>query len=284
MNRVTNALRLHGPIGLGTWKMGTDAATQTREIAAITHALEIGYRLIDTAEMYGDGGAESAIGQALQRFGGARRPELFVVSKVLPDNASRSGTVRACEASIRRMGCDYLDLYLLHWRGPHRFTETLEGFGELLSRGLIRHFGVSNLDVDELHEWSQAEQSVGLTATVECNQVYYCAAARGIEFDLLPWQRERGIWTMAYSPLQSGELADHPTLTKIGRDRGASAAQVALAWCVRDPDVVAIPKSVVPQRIEQNLAAAGLQLTASELAQIDRAFPPPRAKRALAMV
>lgn len=280
----TNAPGLPARIGLGTWKMGEVRGAQKREIAAITHALDVGYRIIDTAEMYGDGGAERVVGQALEAFGAARRPEVFLVSKVLPGNASRSGTVLACEASIRRMGCAYLDLYLLHWRGEHRFTETLEGFGELLRRGLIRQFGVSNLDVDDMQEWLEAEKAVGLEASTQCNQLYYCVSTRGIEFDLLPWQRERGIRTMAYSPLQSGDLADNPTLVQVGRARGATASQIALAWCVRHPDVVAIPKSINPQRIEQNLEAAKLQLTASELAQIDRAFPPPGAKRALAMV
>jgi diketogulonate reductase-like aldo/keto reductase len=271
-------------IGLGTWEMGVSAAQRSREIAALTHALDIGYRLLDTAEMYADGGAERIIGGALQAFGAARRAQLYIVSKVLPGNASRRGSVRACEASIDRMGCDYLDLYLLHWPGRHAFTETLRGFEQLLRRGLIRRFGVSNLDIDELQDWLRAQNSLGLAATTHCNQLYYCTEVRGIEFQLLPYQRAHAIATMAYSPLGRGALVRHPLLVQLGRERGVSAAQIALAWCLREPDVVAIPKSVVPARIEENLAAAQLRLDPAELARIDQAFPPPRAKRPLEMV
>jgi diketogulonate reductase-like aldo/keto reductase len=284
MSAAASTSQRPGRIGLGTWKMGSGGRAPQREVDAVAYALEAGYRSVDTAEMYGDGGAERVVGRALEAFGRARRSELFLVSKVLPQNASRSGTVAACEASIRRLGCGYLDLYLLHWRGAHPFAGTLEGFGELLRRGLIRAFGVSNFDVDDLEEWLGAERAVGLTDSVRCNQVYYSAGSRGIEFDLLPWQRERGIWTMAYSPLECGALAAHPTLADIGRARGVTASQVALAWCVRQPEVMAIPKSVHRERLEQNLAAGALELTARELAAIDRAFPPPAGKSALAMV
>lgn len=271
-------------IGLGTWEMGISATQRSREIAAVKHALDAGYRLLDTAEMYADGGAERIIGGALKAFGAARRAELCIVSKVLPGNASRSGTARACEASIDRMRCGYLDLYLLHWMGRHPFIETLRGFDDLLQRGLIRQFGVSNLDTDDLQRWLQAEKSLGLATSTHCNQLYYCAEARGIEFQLLPYQRAHAIATMAYSPLGRGSLARHPLLARLGRERGVSAAQIALAWCLREPDVVAIPKSVEPARIEENLAAAELRLSAAELTQIDRAFPPPSAKRPLDMV
>jgi diketogulonate reductase-like aldo/keto reductase len=271
-------------IGLGTWRMGESAAQRDREIAAVKHALEIGYRLLDTAEMYANGGAERIIGSALSAFGSARRAELYIVSKVLPGNASRRGTARACEASIDRMGCDYLDLYLLHWPGPHRFEETLRGFDDLLQRGLIRQCGVSNLDLEELQRWRQAEQSLGLAARARCNQLYYCAEARGIEFDLLPYQRAHAIATMAYSPLGRGALARHPLLARLGSERQVSAAQIALAWCLREPDVIAIPKSVQPARIEENLRAADLQLSAAELEQIDQAFPPPASRQPLEMV
>jgi diketogulonate reductase-like aldo/keto reductase len=164
MTAAGDATHFPGRIGLGTWEMGVDAAKRNQEIAAVKHALDVGYRLLDTAEMYADGGAERVIGSALKAFGVARRAELYIVSKVLPGNASRSGTARACEASIDRMSCDYLDLYLLHWPGPHRFTETLRGFDDLLQRGLIRRFGVSNLDVDELQRWLQAQNRLGLAA------------------------------------------------------------------------------------------------------------------------
>jgi diketogulonate reductase-like aldo/keto reductase len=271
-------------IGLGTWQIGNAAAQRSRDIAAVEHALEVGYRLLDTAEMYGEGGAERIIGSALRTFGAARRSELYIVSKVLPGNASRSGTVRACEASIARLGCDYLDLYLLHWPGRHAFADTLRGFDQLRQRGLIRRFGVSNLDTEELRSWLQAQHQLGLDGGTHSNQLYYCAEARGIEFDLLPYQRAQGIATMAYSPLGRGSLARHTPLAQLGRARGLSAAQVALAWCLREPDVIAIPKSVDPARIEENLAAAQVRLTAEELRQIDGAFPPPRSKRPLETV
>jgi diketogulonate reductase-like aldo/keto reductase len=180
------------------------------------------------------------------------------------------------------MGCDYIDLYLLHWRGSHRFADTLKGMAELVERGLVRHVGVSNLDADELSEWLDAEKTSGLRGQTQCNQLYYCLEARGIEFDLLPWQRGHRIQTMAYSPLAEGSLARHPALTHIGRERGATAAQIALAWCIREPDVVAIPKSVDPARIDENLRAAAIRLTGAELAEIDRAFPKPQSREPLA--
>jgi diketogulonate reductase-like aldo/keto reductase len=275
---------LHFParIGLGTWKMGASRAAQAQELAAVSHALSVGYRLLDTAEMYADGGAERLVGRALKDFGGSRREQLFIVSKVLPEHASHSGTIRACEASIARMGCDYLDLYLLHWRGAHPFRETLLGFDDLRQRGLIRHYGVSNLDLSELAQWLEAEKALQLDSTTQCNQLYYCLESRAIEFALLPWQRERAIQTMAYSPLGQGALASQPLLEQIARERGVTAAQIALAWVLRQADVVAIPKSVQPQRIDQNLQAAQLQLSAAELARIDQAFPPPRSKQRLA--
>jgi diketogulonate reductase-like aldo/keto reductase len=265
--------------------MGSSAAQREREVAAVSHALDVGYRLFDTAQMYADGGAERVIGAALKGFGRSRRAELTLVSKVLPGNASRAGTVRACEQSIQRMGCEYLDLYLLHWSGRHPFTDTLKGFEQLLQRKLIRHFGVSNLDVSDLTHWLEAEKSMALcSSTLECNQVYYSVEARGIEFSLLPWQRERGIQTMAYSPLGQGALTQHPALVRLAQQRGVSAAQIALAWCIREPDVVAIPKSVDHKRIEDNFSAAQLTLTTAELAQIDRSFPPPSSKQSLEML
>lgn len=277
-----NSLHFPGRIGLGSWKMGDSRAGRVREAAAVAHALEVGYRLIDTAEMYADGGAERIIGEALKGFGAARRAELFIVSKVLPTHASRRGTVRACEQSIERMGCGYLDLYLLHWRGSHPFRDTLQGFEELRRRGLIRHFGVSNLDLDDLGEWRQAETAVGTDEGLRCNQLCYSLQTRGIEFDLLPWQRSHGIVTMAYSPLGQGPLATHPGLAQLGRERGLSAAQIALAWAIREPDVVAIPKSVDPARIEENLAAAQVRLSAAELSRLDQLFPAPQSRQPLA--
>jgi len=274
---------LHFPtrVGLGTWQVGAARAARASEIAAVSHALAVGYRLIDTAEMYADGGAERVIGSALKSFGSARRGELFIVSKVLPQNASRAGTVQACEASIARLGCDYLDLYLLHWRGSHPLHDTLQGFHDLRQRGLIRRFGVSNFDLDDLTQWQSAEKRLGLAESAQCNQLFYCLETRGIEFALLPWQRARGIQTMAYSPLGQGRLTDHPVLARMGRARGLSAAQIAIAWAIREPDVVAIPKSVQSQRIEENFRAAEVRLEAEELALLDQTFPAPRSKRPL---
>lgn len=281
---ATAAPSFPGPIGLGTYRMGESRLRRRAELNALREALEIGYRLIDTAELYGAGGAERLIGQALRGFGAARRDELFIVSKVQPTNASRRGTVRACEASLERLGCDYLDLYLLHWRGPHALSETLQAFLDLRERGLIRAFGVSNFNVEELTAWQAAERTLGVGAGISCNQVYYCLQARGIEFDLLPWQRSHGVRTLAYSPLAEGALAHHASLAQLAGRRGASAAQLALAWCVRAPDVVAIPKSSNPQRLRENWEVRDWQLTAEELAALDALFPPPIASQPLAMV
>ena len=284
MNAPGSVLQFPSRVGLGTWMMGESRAARSRELGAITHALQIGYRLFDTAEIYANGGAERVLGQALREFGAERRAQLFVVSKVKPAHASRHGTVAACEASLERLGCDYLDLYLLHWRGPHAFAHTLHGFADLQQRGLIRYFGVSNFDLEELAGWRDAERSLGLTAGAVCNQVYYCLQARGIEFELLGWQRAHGMQTMAYSPLGRGDLVRHPHLARLARERGASAAQLALAWSIRDADVVTIPKSSNPQRIEENWHARELILDAHELAQLDQMFPPPRSRRPLDMV
>lgn len=253
--------------------MGESAARRDEEVAAVKFALDIGYRVFDTAELYGDGGCERIIGSALSAFGAARRSELFVISKVVAANASRADTVRSCEASIERLGCDYLDLYLLHWRGTIAFTETLRAFDELLQRRLVRHIGVSNFGVDDFEEWREAEQRVGVRAKAICNQLPYRVDARGIEYGLLSWQRARGIQMMAAEPLGRGTLPQHPFLVELGRERGVSAAQVALAWCLREPDVVVIPESVHPQRIEDNLRAADLRLSPEELNRIDQAFP-----------
>ena len=263
-----------GRIALGTWQMGESPAQHDQEAAAVRHAFDVGYRIVDTAERYADGGAERVIAAALKAFGRGRRAELFIVSKVTAGNATRDGTVRACEASLRRLECDYLDLYLLHSDGPHPFAETLAGFRELLQRQLVRHIGVSNFNEDQLQAWLTAERSLGLVGQrICCNQVPYSAEARGIENGLLAWQRAHGIQTMAHSALGQGRLAEHPLLARIGRERGATAAQIALAWCLREPDLVAVVKSARPGRLEENLRAAELRLTVDEIEKIDRAFP-----------
>jgi len=262
--------------------MGESHSTHARDVAAVRHALELGYRLIDTAEMYGDGGAERVVGEALQgalRAGFVRRDDLFLVTKVLPANASRKATVAACERSLERLGVDHVDLYLLHWRGSHPLQETVEAFEALRERGRIRAWGVSNFDVDDIDElWSVA-------AGPHCaaNQVYYSASERGIEFELLPAQRRRAVATMAYCPIDQGTLASDPTLAEIGGRLGASAAQVALAWVLRQPDVIAIPKAGHEQHLRENLAAAALALTERDLDAVDARFAPPKRKRRLAM-
>jgi diketogulonate reductase-like aldo/keto reductase len=269
-------------LGLGTWRLGESPSTRASEVAAVRLALELGYRLVDTAEMYGDGGAERVVGEALRgalRAGTVTRDDVFLVTKVLPANASRKGTAAACERSLERLGVAHVDLYLLHWRGGHPLAETVAAFEALRARGRIRAWGVSNFDADDLDElWN-------LPAGPQCvaNQVYYSASERGIEFDLLPAQRRRGLATMAYCPIDQGALAADPAFTEVGRRLGASAAQAALAWTLRQPDVIAIPKASRERHLRENLAAAALTLTARDLTSVDARYPPPRRKQRLAM-
>jgi diketogulonate reductase-like aldo/keto reductase len=265
-------------LGLGTWRMGESARDRRAEVDAVRHALELGYRLIDTAEMYGDGGAEEIVGEALAR-GPVRRDAVFLVSKVYPHNASRKGTAAACERSLARLRTGHLDLYLLHWRGAVPLAETVEAFERLREQGKIRHWGVSNFDVADLRELWAADDGGRCAA----NQIYYSAGQRGIEFDLLPWQRQNRLPAMAYCPIDQGALASSTALRAIARRRGATAAQIALAWVLRHPDVIAIPKAVQAAHLRDNLAAASIELAAAELAEIDAAFPPPARKRPLAM-
>ena len=258
---------------MGTWGFGDVPERREQELAAVKAALDIGYRIIDTAELYGNGECERIIGAVLAQFGRARRSELFLISKVLPANATYEGTIRACENSIERLGCEYLDLYFLHSRGTLPLKDTVRAFDELLKRGLVRHIGVSNLGAEGFEEWRAAERSVGIRSPAVCQEIGYSVDHPGIEFGLLDWQRARGIQTIAYEPLGRGRLTQHPVLAELGRARGASAAQIALAWCLRQPDVIAIPKSVHPERLAENLRAADIKLTAEELRRIDRAFP-----------
>jgi len=268
-------------IGLGTWRLGEQRARRAQDVAAVLRALELGYRVIDTAEMYGDGGAEEVVGEAVARSGLAR-DALFVVSKVYPHNASRSGTVAACERSLARLGLHRIDLYLLHWRGGEPLGETLAGFARLAERGLIRHFGVSNFDVADMEELFALDGGAACAA----NQVYYSLSQRGVEFDLLPWQRARGVPLMAYSPIDQGALAGArapAALREVGARHGATPAQVALAAVLAQPGVMAIPKAAREAHLRENLAAASLVLGAEDHAALDRAFPPPRRKQPLAM-
>jgi diketogulonate reductase-like aldo/keto reductase len=269
-------------LGLGTWKMGESARMRDAEVAAVRLAFDLGYRLIDTAEMYGEGGAEEVVGAALRAWTaqpGCARDDVFVVSKVYPHNASRKGAVAACERSLKRLGLDHIDLYLLHWRGQHPLRDTVAAFEQLQRNGRIRHWGVSNFDTDDMQELWRVPQGEHCVA----NQVYYSASERGIEFDLLPALRERAVPTMAYCPIDQGALARDKTFAEIGARHGASAVQAALAWVLAQPGVIAIPKAVREAHLRENFAAAQLALVAEDRAQVDRAFPPPRRKRPLAM-
>jgi len=270
-------------LGLGTWRMGESEPRRAAEVAAVRAAVEMGYRLIDTAEMYGEGGAEEVVGEALAqtlRAGEARREDLFVVSKVYPQNASREGTQLACARSRRRLKLDRIDLYLLHWRGHHPLAETCEALESLVAKGWIGRWGVSNFDVDDMAELARLPQGAGCAT----NQVYFALSERGPEYALLPQLRAQGIPLMAYSPLGQGELAEHRALRAVGERVGASAAQVALAWLLAQPGVVGIPKAVREAHLRSNLAASTLRLEAGDLAQIDRLFPPPQAKTPLAVL
>jgi diketogulonate reductase-like aldo/keto reductase len=264
-------------LGQGTWNMGEDAARKAEEVRALQMGLDLGMTLIDTAEMYGEGGAEEVVGAALA----GRRSEAFLVSKVYPHNASFDGVQQACERSLRRLGTDCLDLYLLHWQGHHALAETFDGFEALKKAGKIRAYGVSNLDLESMEEAVQ----YGAVAT---DQVLYNLLKRGIEFDLLPWCRARGMPVMAYSPLESSgrdqaALLGHPALRAVADGHGATPAQIALAWVLHQDGVLAIPKAVDPVHLRANRAAADLRLSGDDLAALDRAFPPPRRRRALDM-
>jgi diketogulonate reductase-like aldo/keto reductase len=271
-------------LGLGTWNMGESAARRAAEVAAVRAALDMGYRLIDTAEMYGEGGAEEVVGQAVAealRAGDLKREELFIVSKVYPHNASRKGTPAACARSLRRLGLDHIDLYLLHWRGEHPLAQTCEAMRTLVDDGRIRHWGVSNFDTDDMEELAAVCGDV-----VDCaaNQVYFSVTERGPEFSLLPWQRERKIPLMAYSPIDQGALAKDAGLAKLAHRLTATPAQLALAWLLSRPGVVAIPKAVREPHQRENLEAANLELTPDALAEIDRLHPPPKRKKPLSMI
>ncbi|MDM0108971.1 aldo/keto reductase [Variovorax sp. J22R24] len=271
-------------LGLGTWRMGEAAGHRKAEVSAVRAAIDMGYRLIDTAEMYGEGGAEELVGQAVAdaiRAGDVRREDLFIVSKVYPHNASRKGTSAACARSLARLGLDRIDLYLLHWRGEHPLAETCDALRTLAAQGRIRHWGVSNFDTDDMEELADAG---GDAADCAVNQVYFSAGERGAEFSLLPWLRKRGMPMMAYSPIDQGSLATDAGLLKIAQRLDVTAAQVALAWVLSRPTVVAIPKAVREAHLRENLAAADLELSAADLAEIDSLHPPPRRKSPLAMI
>jgi diketogulonate reductase-like aldo/keto reductase len=268
-------------LGLGTWRMGEDPARRRAEARALRLALEMGYRVIDTAEMYGAGGAEAVVGAALAAAisEGCAREQLFVVSKVLPTHADPQAMLEACEGSLRRLGLDYIDLYLLHWRGGVPLAETVRGFEQLQRRGWIRLWGVSNFALDDLRELGAVPGGAACAA----NQVYFSLSQRGVESELLAWQRLHQMPLMAYSPLDQGELADHPALRPVAGRHGVTPAQVALAWVLHRQGVLAIPKAGNAVHLRQDRAAASLRLSGDDLAEIDRTFPPPRGPRPLAM-
>jgi diketogulonate reductase-like aldo/keto reductase len=263
-------------LGQGTWRMGERAAARAEEVAALRLGLDLGLRLIDTAEMYADGGAEDVVGEAVA----GRREEVFLVSKVLPENASRRGTVAACERSLRRLGTDCLDLYLLHWRGGEPLAETLAGFEDLLAAGKIRRWGVSNFDVEDMRELD----ALGAATACATNQILYNLSRRGPEFDLVPWCAERNIPIMAYSPVEQGRLLRNQGLLRLAAEKGVTAAQLALAFVLSRPGTLAIPKASTPAHVRDNAAARELVLDAEDLAHLDALFPPPRRAEALAML
>jgi len=263
-------------LGQGTWGMAEDPRCRKDEVAALRLGFDLGMTLVDTAQMYADGGAEALVGEAIA----GRRDELFLVSKVLPENATRAGTFAACEQSLRRLRTDRLDLYLLHWRGNVPLEETLEAFAALIDAGKIRYWGVSNFDVVDMIELWKLDGG----ANVATDQVLYNLTRRGIEYDLMPWCRNRNIPIMAYSPIEQGRLLDDRELRHVAAWHNATPAQVALAWVLRQDGVVAIPKAASIAHVREDYAALELHLTGEYLTALDRAFPAPTEAMPLAML
>ena len=263
-------------LGQGTWHMGENRRRAAEEAAAVRLGIELGMTLIDTAEMYGNGGAEEMVARAAEGL----RDDLFIVSKVYPHNASRAGVIAACERSLARLRTDRIDLYLLHWRGSIPLAETLAGFEQLMRAGKIRHYGVSNFDRADMAEWVALKGGESVAA----DQVLYNLSRRGPEWDLLPWCRERGIAIMAYTPLGQGSLLRNRTLADIARRRNATPAQVALAWLLRQEGMIVIPKATHLEHVRDNRGALNVVLTEEDLSALDRAFPPPKGKSSLGML
>lgn len=262
--------------GQGTWRLGENPATRAEEIATLRLGLDLGATLIDTAEMYGEGQAEELISEAIE----GRRDEVFLVSKVYPHNASRQGAVAACERSLRRLRTDRIDLYLLHWRGNVLLAETMEAFMALQQAGQIRHYGMSNLDLADMQElWS-----VPGGPAIATDQSLYNLGRRGIEWDRLPWLRERGVPVMAYSPIEQAKLVRNPKLADFAQRHDMTPAQAALAWLLANDDILVIPKTGRRERLKENLGALDHRLTKAQLAELDRLFPPPTGPRPLEML
>lgn len=262
--------------GLGTWRMGESPGKRAAELDALRYGLDLGVTLIDTAEMYGEGTAEEIVAEAIA----GRRDQVFIVSKVYPHNASVKGAIAACERSLERLKTDRIDLYLLHWRGGVPLADTMAAFVKLQDAGKIRHYGVSNLDRDDMAEVA----SVTGGDAVATDQVLYSLARRGVEWDLQPWLRERGIPVMAYSPVDQGRLLRNDKLAAFAQRHGMTPAQAALAWLLRDDDVIVIPKSIRRERVQENFGALDIRLTEKQLAELDALFPPPRGPQALQML
>jgi diketogulonate reductase-like aldo/keto reductase len=263
-------------LGQGTWCMGEDPSLRAQEIASLRAGLDLGLRLVDTAEMYGEGRTEALVGEAIA----GRREEVFLVSKVYPHNASRQAMRKACTGSLRRLKTDRIDLYLLHWAGSVPLEETLDSFARLQREGHIRSWGVSNLDISEMDQlWALPGGR-----EVQTDQVLYNLTRRGAEWDLVPWLRERGVPVMAYSPIEQGRLARHRALADFAQHRGMTPAQAALAWLLSKDGVIAIPKSASAQRLAQNALAPAHPLDAVALAELDRLFPPPQRPAPLEMI
>jgi len=262
--------------GLGTWNIGDTRSQRAEEIATLRAGLDAGATLIDTAEMYGEGRSEELVGEAIT----GRRDEVFLVTKVYPHNASRKGVPAACERSLKRLKTDRLDLYLLHWRGSVPLEETVIGFEELRRAGKIRLWGVSNFDTDDMEELFEVPDGPNCAT----NQVLYNVTRRGPEYDLLPWMTERGMPLMAYSPIEQGRIPRRGALQKVAEKHGASAFQIALAWLLQKPGVIAIPKAASPEHVRDNRRALEIRLDPEDLAAIDAEFPPPKRKRPLEMI
>ena len=263
-------------LGQGTWNMGESGTHRAEELATLRLGLDLGLTLIDTAEMYGEGRAEQLVGEAIA----GRRDEAFIVSKVYPHNATRRGTIAACERSLKRLATDRIDLYLLHWRGEVALEETIEAFTTLKRAGKIRHFGVSNFDTADMQDWWGIEAG----RAVATNQVLYNLGRRGAEWDLLPWMRSHRIPLMAYSPIEQARLLRNPRLEGFARERALTPTQAALAWLLARDDVIAIPKTSHRDRLRENAAALDHRLSTAQLQELDRLFAPPAGPSALAML
>ena len=267
-------------LGMGTWNIGDSASRRSSEIESLRKGLEAGLRVIDTAEMYGDGRSEDLVGEAISDV----REDVYLVSKIVPSNASYDGVYKACQRSLEHLETEWLDLYLLHWHGGTPLEETVQAFEDLKDEGLIRGWGVSNFDVEDM------EEIESLSENCLVNQILYNLEHRGTEFDLLDHDLKSGTVTMAYSPLgQGGELLEHPALKEVASRHETSLgpadpAQIALAWVLRRPNVLAIPKAASEKHVAGNLASLEISLTDADLKTLDSAFPSPKRKLSLAMI